>query len=146
MNIRKLTIKERVQARKILRAQIAGAKTVLTEIPRDQWPSPDSSHPKRPAKVWLSKTFLVQASVEEHDIVRLSVNRTELVIETGHWQDGITWDELMRVKKECGYGDRWAVEVFPPDDEVVNVANIRHLWLLPNAPTFAWNSANPPQQ
>lgn len=146
MNIRELTIEERVQVRKLLRAQNAQASPVLKEIPREQWPQHVSAHQKRPAKVWLSKTFLVQAYVEEYDIVRLSVNRTEIVIETGHWRDGITWDELMLVKRECGYADRWAVEVFPPDEEVLNVANIRHLWLMPNAPTFAWSSANPTQQ
>jgi hypothetical protein len=32
------------------------------------------------------------------------------------------------------------VEVYPPDEAVVNVANIRHLWLLAEAPAYAWNN------
>ena len=31
-----------------------------------------------------------------------------------------------------------AVEVFPADDQVVNVANMRHLWVLPEPLPFAW--------
>lgn len=45
----------------------------------------------------------------------------------------------MRLKAECGRGDKWAVELYPPDEAVVNVANIRHLWLLPEPPAFGWN-------
>jgi hypothetical protein len=28
--------------------------------------------------------------------------------------------------------------VYPPVDEIVNVANMRHLWLLDEAPPYAW--------
>lgn len=45
--------------------------------------------------------------------------------------DGITWDDLQWIKRAAGYGDREAVEVYPLDDDVVNVANMRHLWILP---------------
>jgi hypothetical protein len=57
---------------------------------------------------------------------------------TGRWLDGITWDELQHLKMLAGYGDRVAVEIYPPDSEVVNIANIRHLWLLNEVPTFMW--------
>jgi len=74
-------------------------------------------------------------------IVRLSVLRTSLDT-AGGWQQDITWEELQRLKREAGYGDHDAVEVFPPDADVVNVANIRHLWILePGHLPFAWRKS-----
>ena len=67
-------------------------------------------------------------------IVREDLKRTDLE------DDAITWDELQRLKAEAGFADRWAVEVFPPDAQVVNIANIRHLFLLPGPPDYAWSS------
>lgn len=69
--------------------------------------------------------------------MRLSINKTSHNGDT--WDDNITWDELQKIKNECGYGDACAVEIFPPDESVVNVANMRHLWLLPEPPSFMWN-------
>ena len=53
--------------------------------------------------------------------------------------EGITWDELMECKRQAGHGDRWAVEVHPPDSQIVNAANMRHLWLLDEAPPYGWS-------
>jgi hypothetical protein len=64
------------------------------------------------------------------------VSRCELQND-GNWKDGILWDELMEVKTAVGFGERWAVEVFPPDAHLVNVANMRHLWIT-HRPPFAW--------
>ena len=74
-------------------------------------------------------------------IVRLSVNRT--AIEGPRWKEGVSWDELQAIKRQCGYGDHDAVEVFPRDVDVVNVANMRHLWILdPAQPLpFAWRAS-----
>lgn len=104
----------------------------LTAVPYEQWPAPP-----RAIRVWRSREFLVQL-YDDAGQLRLSVNRCAIGND-GHWVDGITWDELMRVKTAVGYGGAWAVEVFPPDQQTVNVANIRHLWIIP-APAFAWIS------
>ena len=73
-------------------------------------------------------------------IVRLSINRAGLD-KGGEWQQGISWEDMQRLKREAGYGNHDAVEVFPPDDDVVNVANMRHLWILPRgAVSFAWRA------
>lgn len=69
---------------------------------------------------------------------RVSVNRTLIEEETGRWVDGITWDELQEIKAQIGRQDAWAVEIHPPTDEVVDVANMRHLWLLDEAPAYGW--------
>lgn len=89
--------------------------------------------------VWRSRRFLVVLWQEENGNQRLSCQRTKMTVD-GEWVDGITWDDLQRLKGEAGFGDRWAVEIFPPNYAVVNVANIRHLWLMTNPPGFGWHS------
>lgn len=39
---------------------------------------------------------------------------------------------VVKPQSAAGYGDRDAVEAYPKNSDVVNVANIRHLWILPN--------------
>lgn len=92
----------------------------------------------QPIQAWRSKNFLAQITKEESGFTRLSVNRCA-IDHNGNWEDGISWDELQQIKKEVGLAETWAVEVFPPEDMLVNVANIRHLWLVTDAP-FAWKS------
>ena len=87
---------------------------------------------------WRSKRFYAGLYEEPNGSMRLSVNRTEIDLKTGNWKDGITWDELNTVKEQCGFGRVWAVEVFPPTPHLVNVANIRHLFLLAGRPDYAW--------
>lgn len=84
-----------------------------------------------------ARDFLVQEFMEAAPaFARLSVNRTTL--DGDRWSENITWDELQRIKAECGYRLADAVEVFPADPDVVNVANMRHLWVLREPLPFAW--------
>ncbi|WP_202842089.1 DUF7694 domain-containing protein [Luteimonas saliphila] len=106
----------------------------LAEIPRGSLPPHQS---EKFVRALRSRQFLVQEFAEPGDIIRLSASRTTLRGD-GRWDDGISWDELQRLKAEAGYGDRFAVEVYPADVDVVNVGNLRHLWILPAAPPFAW--------
>jgi hypothetical protein len=76
---------------------------------------------------------------------RLTICRTTVDPSAARWLEGIGWDDLQRLKRECGRGERWAVEIFPADSEVVNVANMRHLWVLPEAPSFAWRTLRHPK-
>lgn len=95
--------------------------------------------PAVPVKAWRSREFLVQEFAALPDgVFRLSVNRTHVDPGSLRWVDGITWDDLQRLKREAGYGDREAVEIYPPDGCVVDVANIRHLWILPDRMPFSW--------
>lgn len=94
---------------------------------------------KLPAfEVWRSRDFLVQLFNEDGHI-RVTVNRTHMP-NGKDWADGITWDELQQIKADIGRGDMWAVEVYPPDGDVINVANLRHLWLLDEPPPYGWRS------
>lgn len=83
-------------------------------------------------EVWRSNRFLLQVYEHSETILRLSINRTDVDLQEGRWQDGIAWDTLQRLKRECGRGDWEAVEIYPADADVVNVANMRHLWVFKN--------------
>ena len=109
----------------------------LMPVPRDQWTRVDQAGL---LSLYRSKEFMVQVFNEGHDgvVVRLSVNRTHVDPATLKWVDGIEWDDLQRLKAECGYGHLEAVEVYPPDSSIVNVANLRHLWVLADRLPFSW--------
>jgi len=126
----------REQRRQLARDN-AKQPTALQEVPREQWPNPSATH----LRVLRSRDFLVQEFAEKPPAaVRLTVCRA--VLDGNRWQDGISWDELQRLKRECGYGDRDAVEVFPADDDVVNVANMRHLFVMSDALPYAWRKSS----
>ncbi len=111
--------------------------------PESLWPANELFDSRRFA-VWRSSEFLVQAFREEGGIVRLSVNRVlvraDRADRAGNWVDGIAWDQLQEIKRQAGYGDRFAVEVYPEDACLVNLSNMRHLWVYPEGEraAFAW--------
>lgn len=97
---------------------------------------------KRPVQVWLGGGLMVQVFADR-PCTRLSVSRTTTNGQ-GRWRDGITWDELQDAKSQIGMGDRWAIEIYPAEDDLCNVANMRHLWILDEAPACAWRKAVQP--
>lgn len=109
----------------------------LTPVPEYEWPKVKEA----PVKVWRSKKYLVQMYREstelDREIHRLSIQRTEMMHD-GTWKDGLTWDELQAVKRDIGFGEYYAVEVYPRDCDLVNVANIRHLWLFSTPLPIGW--------
>lgn len=114
----------------------------LTEVPFSEWPFiPHDAQPNL-TRVWRSRVYMVQEYIEANafypHLIRLSICRAEWNGKTGRWKDGLTWDELQAIKAEVGYGDWWGVEIYPRTDNVVNVANIRHLWLLPAPLPIGW--------
>lgn len=95
---------------------------------------------RAPLRVWRSRRFLVQMfEAPMPAMARLTINRTSLDSEGG-WLQDITWDDIQRLKGEAGFGDMWAVEIYPADKDVVNRANMRHIFLLPEAPAFGWKA------
>lgn len=108
----------------------------LTEIPRDKWPNPDGQQ----LRVLRSRDYLVQEFAEDGPVlVRLSVNVT--AVDGSRWKDGIPWEALQRLKAEAGYAFHDAVEVYPSAIDVVNVANMRHLWVMREKLPFAWRKS-----
>lgn len=127
--------------RQVLRETNARYPLTMTAVPETEWPQALADlMESKPVKVWRSRHFLAVLYQEPRKVnLRLSVSRTTLR-DDGRFMDGITWDELQSVKSECGYGDCDAVELYPRDCDVVNVSNMRHLWLLPGLAPFAWRS------
>lgn len=110
----------------------------LQAMARESWPI-DIFDPARIA-VWRSRDWLVQQfTAKSPAVARLSIN--SVVFAGKRWIDGISWEQLQLIKDEVGFGDYDAVEVFPASGDVVNVANMRHLWILRDKLPFAWRVA-----
>lgn len=111
----------------------------LVNVPEEMWPPAQGR--TKPLAVMRSRTHLVQvyAAADPGVICRLSVCTTE-VIKDGNWRDEVTWDELQEIKRQAGYGGNAAVEIYPPDGLLVNVANMRHVWVLKAVPAFMWGA------
>lgn len=113
----------------------------LTPIPKERWPRAYLQDPEAPTQVWESRKFLVQMYdaplFQDIDTRRLSICRVTLR-DDGRWEQDLTWEELMTVKRECGFGDWYAIEVYPRDHDIVNVANLCHLWMLARPLSIGW--------
>lgn len=107
----------------------------FVKIPESDWP-PGQFDANR-MEVWFNPFFLVQVFKENAGVIRLTINATNLG-KNGMWKDGIGWDELQQIKNALGYEDQDAVEIFPRARDLVNVANMRHLWVLPDLVPYAW--------
>ena len=107
----------------------------LKEIPRSEWPNLDGPQ----LRVLRSREYLVQEFGGTGPVlVRLSINITSM--DGARWADGIPWEDLQRLKAEAGYALHDADEVFPSVMDVVNVANMRHLWVMRDKLPFAWRA------
>lgn len=113
-------------------------------VPKIKWPETADKHYGVDYRtlVYKNKDFLVQIFQVHDHLLRMSVNRTayrfkECGVKT-EWIDGITWDELQEIKKSVGLDKYWGVEIYPPEKSVVNVANMRHIFLYETKPTCAW--------
>lgn len=124
----------RAQRRQLERDN-AKLPVALQQLPPHEWPQ--HLRDGNRLRVWRSRHFLVQEfKADAPALVRLSINRTAV---TGdRWQEGIDWETLQGIKNEIGYAGLDAVEVFPRQIDTVNVANMRHLWVLAEPLPFAW--------
>ncbi len=126
--------------RAVIRATTGQFTRALCRVPREDWPDVEMHRlTNPPTELWRSRDYLLMV-YEDKGYTRLSILRVVLD-PMGHWADGIRWDDLQRLKAECGRGDRWAVEVFPPAALVVNVANMRHMFLLREPPPYGWHGS-----
>jgi hypothetical protein len=109
-----------------MREQNARHGPTLAEVPPHEWPGGPIPNLMR---VLRSATHLVQIFAAPMPAeFRLSVCRSELGPTS--WAEGISWDDLQGLKAQAGYADRLAVEIYPAAADLVNVANMRHLWIL----------------
>ena len=138
INIQGMTMRERRNMAAQLEKDAKSFGDDLRPISTATWVRREIAVP--PVRAWRSKRLLVMEFADPSPLVlcRLSVNRTAVNVHTGHWLDGLTWDELQQAKFECGFGPFDAVEVYPAAGDEVNLANIRHLWVMRERVSFAW--------
>lgn len=105
----------------------------LRRLPDDEWRAKARDNQ---IEVWRSRSYLVQVYQESAGVVRLTVCSIEH--DGANWKQDIPWEDLQRLKRECGRGDMFAVEIYPADIDVVNVSNMRHLWVMPEPLPFGW--------
>jgi len=113
----------------------------LVKIEYADWPENVKNYdgPLKPIAAWRNARFFVQVCEEPNGAVRISVNRTQ-IDETYNMVAGITWDELYIIKNEIGYADKDCIEIYPAESTLVNVANIRHLFVLNEPHPFNWKN------
>lgn len=49
---------------------------------------------------------------------------------------GAHWRDIQQIKHDAGYGDYWACEWYPPDERVIDPANVYYLTLFPHDHTL----------
>jgi len=127
---------------KRLKQDNKGYPAHLVDVPKEFWPLTWKADPRLEyVRVLRSSKFLVQIIVEHpSENVRMSVSRT-MIDHQGNWKADISWEELQQVKYEAGWGEFICVEIYPANANVVNVANMRHLWLLPEGTQMGWVKA-----
>jgi hypothetical protein len=113
---------------------------VLEELPKSEWPPSWAALKASPVRILRSRRYLAQVHAPANGATRLTVCHA-MIDREGNWLQDFSWEELMEIKGQCGFADCWAVEIFPDENEVVNVANMRHLWIVETAPAFAWRQA-----
>ena len=70
--------------------------------------------------------------------VKHSSGRTPKQVQGRDHSIPITWDELQAIKDHFWPG-RIAIEVYPPKESIVNVADLRWLWVLPPGAMLPFN-------
>lgn len=129
--------------RRYLEAENKKWPATMKRVPEDQIPRDESVVPRarQPIEVWRSNEFLAQIFAAPDGAERISVIRAHH--DGKNWKQNITWEEMQRIKSECGRGDRDAVEIYPADKDVVNVANLRHIFVLPQPFPLTWRNRLP---
>lgn len=73
----------------------------------------------------LYMVFLCKDTVTEWGIVsRLMVRRND-------GKTDVPWKDMQRIKTEVFGSTRTGIQVFPPEADLVDDANIYHVWVLP---------------
>lgn len=117
----------RAQMRELARHRSHGPRGPLEPVPPENLRAADERGVKAPPgfeRALQNGTYFVMDCARLDGVRLLMVRRID-------GRDGIPWDDLQVLKGHAGYGDREAVEIYPPDTKVVNHANMRHLWVLP---------------
>jgi len=111
----------------------------LARMPAGPWELVDvSAHRGDRVSLSAGETWLDHCWRNNHHAVQLSRMSTQWGIVDHLWisrHDGRairSWPELQVIKDHVGGAERVAVEVFPAKSELVDHANMYHLWVLPS--------------
>lgn len=86
-------------------------------------------HPNKTIKKALvSKSASVQISYFEHPIF----GKVEHLWIRRHDSKPMGWSQLQRIKNEVSGSDKMAVQVFPKESNLIDQANMYHLWVFEN--------------
>jgi len=116
-----------------LRKQNSRYTEGFEEVPRSEWPV---AIPQNLSRAYRSSQFFVQVYDLPDGVIRLTVCRT--AIDGDDWAAEISWDSLQDIKRRIGYGDSYGIEIYPREVDLVNVAAMRHLWLLAEPLHIGW--------
>lgn len=95
-----------------------------------EWRNHLVGHPKAPCgmtKCCLNNKFSVQFFLHKTEWGNID----HLIIRRHDTKPIRSWYDMQRIKNELVGSDRTAVEVFPADKNLVDEANLYHLWVLP---------------
>lgn len=127
----------RSERRRMEQTQKRAIKKMAKEAAKSGWGEwieclsdiPKASLPEGIVVAWKNNVFTVQMYLYEDAAV--SGVFTVFGIRRHDKSPTISWDDLMRIKNEIAGVDRWAMEMYPPQDQLVDVANMRWLWCGP---------------
>lgn len=115
-----------------------GALRKMGAKPMTEWEYRDAAEVPNPrCRLHANERWLRDYFVNNRYSVQLSVVTCEIGEVLHLWiraHDGSmprSWSDLQRIKNELSGPDRVAVEVFPAVEELVDSANMAHLWVLP---------------
>lgn len=101
-------------------------------LPRDSWV----------VLVWERNIAPAAAGTPWDGIIRVSVKHTRASNTSEYLQRGfglpVSWDDLQAIKDRF-WPERIGLEVYPPRDCIVDVADLRWLWVLPVTASLPFN-------
>jgi hypothetical protein len=122
--------------RNIFYAKVTHMIKPFRELDRSEWFVPwQKPRPDR-LTAWHSPDFTVQSFAVAGGITRLAIHRSDndFLQPCYGLRGGIPRDTIVQIKQELGFGALFGVEIYPPQSDILHVADVRHLWLLPASP------------
>lgn len=122
----------RNQRRRLLRAELEARKSGHW----GEWRAIDLRLSSTEAKGWLKQCHTAWRNSVFCVLERESVNGTRHLAISSLSGNRPSWHDMQRIKNEIAGITATAVEVYPPAHEVVDGANMYHLWVLPEPLEF----------
>lgn len=122
-------ISEKLGIRRMPGAELAGCDELAGfTINMERWKAVEEQRGlgSAPREVWVSRrSLVVQVYDEDRGATRLSISYPRTNSSPRDWRF------LQNLKNIVMGEDREAVELFPPEADVIQISNMTHLWVLP---------------